>query len=92
MGSKLTPPPDSRTPFADPAWQGWLFMVFKLFGNGNLGSFAVASLPNNPIEGQFAYAANGRKVGEAAGAGTGVPVYFSNGAWRVFSTDAAVAV
>jgi hypothetical protein len=38
-----------------------------------------------------AYATNGRKVGEGAGAGTGVPVYYSNGSWRVYSTDAAVA-
>ncbi|MET3135621.1 hypothetical protein AAKU55_005933 [Oxalobacteraceae bacterium GrIS 1.11] len=54
------------------------------------GSFAVAALPAG-ANGVRAFAANGRKVGEAAGAGTGVPVYFSNGAWRRYSDDAAVA-
>lgn len=51
----------------------------------------VAVLGSNGIEGQIAYATNGRKVGEGSGSGTGVPVYFSNGAWRVYSTDDAVA-
>ena len=50
----------------------------------------VASLATSGIEGQLSYATNGRKVGEGSGSGTGVPVYFSNGAWRVYSTDATV--
>lgn len=50
----------------------------------------VAALPTG-VEGMVAYATNGRKVGEGVGSGTGVPVYFSNGSWRVYSTDAAVA-
>ncbi len=50
----------------------------------------VAALPVG-AEGQLAYASDGRKVGEGPGAGTGVPVYFSAGSWRVFSTDLAVA-
>lgn len=54
------------------------------------GQFTVATLPAG-VEGNILYATNGRKVGEGVGAGTGVPVYFSNGSWRVFSTDAAVA-
>lgn len=53
------------------------------------GKFTVAGLPVG-AEGQIAYATNGRKVGEGAGAGTGVPVYFSNAAWRTYSGDAAV--
>jgi hypothetical protein len=57
---------------------------------GSVGSFTVATLPAG-VTGQTAYATNGRKVGEGGGAGTGVPVYFSTGAWRVYSTDAAVA-
>jgi hypothetical protein len=90
MGTKLSPPPDPRTDMTAPAWQTWFTLIFQLFGPGNLGAFTVAALPTNPIAGQFAYATNGRKVGEGAGSGTGVPVYYSNGAWRVFSTDAAV--
>ncbi len=53
-------------------------------------AYTVAGLPGGS-EGQYAYATDGLKVGELTGAGTGVPVYFSNGSWRVFSTDAAVA-
>jgi hypothetical protein len=53
------------------------------------GQYTVATLPMG-VEGQTAYATNGRKSGEGGGAGTGVPVYFSNAAWRVYSTDVAV--
>lgn len=51
--------------------------------------FTVASLPTG-TEGDESYATNGRKVGEGVGAGTGVPIYFSTGQWRVYSTDAQV--
>lgn len=54
-------------------------------------SSTVALLPAG-VNGKLAYAANGRKVGEAATAGTGVIVYFSNTQWRVLSTDAVVAI
>lgn len=40
----------------------------------------------------IAFAANGRKVGEPEGGGTGVPCYYSNGSWRLFGTDAVVTV
>ncbi len=56
-----------------------------------LGSFLVSTLPVSPIEGNTAFATNGRKVSEGAGFGTGVPVYFSHAAWRVYSTDAPVS-
>jgi hypothetical protein len=39
--------------------------------------------------GAIAYATDGRKSGEGAGAGTGCPVYYSGG-WKAFSSDAAV--
>lgn len=55
-----------------------------------LPSYAVSALPVAPTAGSTAYASNGRKVGEGANSGTGVPVYYSNGSWRVYSTDAAV--
>ena len=54
-------------------------------------TFTVATLPVGYAEGTISYASDGRKVGETPGSGTGVPVYFSNGSWRVFSTDAPVA-
>jgi len=59
-------------------------------GSVVLPQATVGVLGTTGIEGQVAYATNGRKVGEGSGSGTGVPVYFSNGAWRVYSTDAAV--
>jgi hypothetical protein len=59
-----------------------------------LTSYTRVNLPMGPpiTEGSIAFATNGRKVGEGPGAGTGVPVYFSNGFWRVYSTDQPVAV
>ena len=51
--------------------------------------YEYAGLPIGS-EGQFCYCLDGCKVGESTGSGTGVPVYFSNGSWRVFSTDTAV--
>jgi len=88
----LGPPPDPVTPPNSPAWNGWFQKVWTFAPQGN---FTVATLPavnaiRSPVPGQIAYATNGRKVGETAGNGSGVPVYWSNGAWRVFSTDAAV--
>jgi hypothetical protein len=61
----------------------------KLSRHELLGQYTVAALPTGTT-GDLAYATNGRKVGEGVGAGTGVPVYFSNAQWRVFSTDAQV--
>lgn len=57
-----------------------------------LANYTVSTLPVSPRPGTIAYAVDGLKVGEVAGSGTGVPVYYSNGAWRVFSTDAVVMV
>lgn len=51
---------------------------------------SVADLTEGLFEGEDGFATNGLKVGESPGAGTGVPIYWSTGAWRVFSTDAAV--
>ena len=53
-------------------------------------SYTVATLPSGQ-EGGMAYATDGLKVGEVTGSGTGVPVYFSNGNWRVYSTDMPVS-
>lgn len=68
-----------KAPLASPVFTGTV----------TLPSYAVAGLPVGAT-GQTAYASNGRKVGEGAGLGTGVPVYFSSSQWRVYSTDAQV--
>lgn len=53
-------------------------------------SSTVGGLPLNVIEGTIAWAYDGCKSGEQSGFGTGVVVYWSAGAWRVFSTDLPV--
>jgi hypothetical protein len=64
-----------------------------MIGPVGLQNVLFVDLPTTGhIPGQVLYVSNGRKVGEGAGLGTGVPVYWSNGQWRVFSTDAAVGV
>lgn len=50
----------------------------------------VATLPTGLFQDEDGYATDGRKVGEGFGAGTGVPIYWSDSQWRVLSTDAAV--
>lgn len=57
---------------------------------GRITVGVVANLADGLFEDEEGYATNGRKVGEGAASGTGVPIYWSNSAWRVFSTDAAV--
>lgn len=52
--------------------------------------FTVATLPAGRA-GLLAYASNGRKAGEGAGAGTGVPVFHDGTAWKAFDTGATVA-
>lgn len=60
-------------------------------------AYVVASLPTNGLaNGQsfvtIAFASNGRKSGEGAGLGTGVPVYWDAASlqWLKFSDDTAV--
>ena len=62
------------------------------FARGNIGNYLVASLPalGTAGKGATAFATNGRKSGEGAAAGTGVPVYFDGTIWRTYS-DVAVA-
>jgi hypothetical protein len=52
---------------------------------------AAANLPTVAIgEGDWAYALDGRKPGEGSGAGTGVPVTYSQGTWISTYSGAAV--
>ncbi len=56
-----------------------------------LPSYSVAALPAAPGAGAKAFASNGRKPNEAAGAGTGVEVYFDGTRWNSVSTSTQVA-
>ena len=51
----------------------------------------VALLPTSGnTDGDWAYGVNGRKPGEGAGAGTGVPVFWSHRAWVAVTSGATV--
>ncbi len=56
-----------------------------------LPAYAFADLPTG-FEGRLAFATDGRRTGQGGGSGTGVPVYWSSTAWRVFFDDTAAAV
>ena len=55
--------------------------------------YTVAGLPSTGSSGQFAFASNGRKPGEGAGSGTGVPVFFNSatGTWFSYCSGTVVA-
>lgn len=55
-------------------------------------SLTFASLPAAGQVGRSRFVTDGRKVGEGAGAGTGVPAYDDGVAWRRTSDDTTVAV
>ena len=46
-----------------------------------LAAYTVIGLPSGQPAGAKAFATNGRKPGEAAGAGTGVEVFFDGSRW-----------
>jgi len=59
---------------------------------GQPGEYLVADLPTKACNnGDSLWAIDGRKSGEGPGNGTGVPVYWDNSNWLVFSTDAPVS-
>jgi len=53
----------------------------KFTGPPVLPSYTVSNLPGAPGAGAKAFTLNGRKPGEAAGAGTGVEVFFDGSHW-----------
>ena len=77
-----------------PVWNfdGTTFSTKALSVSGpvSLQPYTVSSLPVGTA-GQLICVSNGRKVGEGAGAGTGVVACYSNSAWRRLSDDSVVA-
>lgn len=59
---------------------------------GGMTAMLFADLPAAGQPGRVLFVTNGRKVGEGAGAGTGVIAYDDGGAWRRPSDDTPVAV
>lgn len=91
----ITQPPFPQQ-FADengnlnPAWKLWMTAVhtnLKFQGQ----SLTVAQLPSGDFVGQSAYASNGRKAGEGAGNGTGVPVWNDGSVWRTLYDNSQVS-
>lgn len=72
---------------AEGKWNGSTMSIDRIRLEPHYGTSSI------PIsQGSQAYATNGRKPGEGAGTGTGVPVFFdSTGAWRSFVDGATVA-
>lgn len=63
-----------------------------LLSTAGLMNRKLANLPTAGVkDGAVAWAADGRKVSEGVGAGTGIPVYFNaaTSSWFAFRTDAA---
>ena len=60
---------------------------------GVLPKYAYASLPTG-VNGAVVYCTDGRKTGEGAGVGTGVPAYWSDSDsdWHVFYDDSVLAI
>lgn len=85
--------PAELEPLVDPSSgrvaREW-YRTFKTLEQWQVPTFKVANLPS-PTVGRIAFASNGRKSGEGAGAGTGVQVYADGTAWRRVSDDTTVA-
>lgn len=74
-----------------PVWTLWFVSIagaLKLAGR----SYTVANLPaaNSFPAGMASYASNGRKGGEGAGAGTGVPIWTDGTKWLTFYDNTEV--
>jgi len=67
----------------------WVLFLKALAGFP--AAYQVAGLPASAMPGSVVYASDGRKPGETAGHGTGVPVYWdSTNAWISFHSGVAV--
>lgn len=72
--------------------------ALRIADNGNVhaeagivpGSYLVSELPSNVPAGTFVFARNGRKDGEEAGKGTGVPVFWDGKGWKNFYNNGTV--
>jgi hypothetical protein len=63
----------------------------RFVGAPVLPSYTVANLPTGAVAGAMAFASNGRKPSEAAGAGSGVTVFYDGLKWASSCSGSAVA-
>ena len=79
--------PNDRYCIVSDQWQGWREVFRSNWVNPRFGgpitlaAYTVIGLPSGQPAGAKAFATNGRKPGEAAGAGTGVEVFFDGSRW-----------
>jgi hypothetical protein len=68
------------------------FVAFFAGSPTTFPTYTVALLPAAGGLTGYAFATDGRKIGEGSGSGTGVPVYYSSAqtAWLTFSLDQPV--
>ncbi len=59
---------------------------------GSIEAITFVNLPTPGQAGRLRFVTDGRKIGEGAGAGTGVPAYDDGVAFRRTSDDSTVAV
>ena len=90
--------PDASHAIANPAGlttSDWYFLLQQLalrlteMTPFRVSTYSVATLPSATAA-RVAFASNGRKVGEGAGAGTGTLVYSDGTAWRRVGDDTTV--
>nr|WP_294527282.1 hypothetical protein [uncultured Rhodopila sp.] len=62
----------------------------RFTGTPVLPSYTVATLPTGAVAGAMAFASNGRKPSEAAGAGSGVMAFFDGQKWTSSCSGSAV--
>lgn len=77
---------DAATTKADQVMLGAAGSVTTFAGLAELAVYTVAGLPATAVSGSICYASDARKPGEAASAGTGMPVFYDAvaAAWYTF--------
>ena len=90
--------PNDRFSIVSDQWSTWREVIRsnsfspRFAGPLTLASYSVTGLPSGQPAGAKAFATNGRKPGEAAGAGSGVEVFFDGARWiSVCGSGAQVA-
>ena len=87
MSVKQAPIQDGET---TPPWAVWYQSVSTTLKHTGV-SYPVAELPGTAQVGTQTFAANGRKSGETAGNGTGVPVWWDGAHWRTHYDNSVVS-
>jgi hypothetical protein len=85
--------PGSEREYAERELAKLESVIRELVEVSNVLTGTVAGLPSASLylKGRTAFATNGRRSGEGAGAGSGVPVWSDQTNWRTFYDNSVVA-